>query len=70
MTMYLYTTSAVILEADGREYSRSFPQTVPPSPSAVSLGKADPLPAAPVPPLYGPPLSSCTPFESILGQEV
>ena len=65
-----FVISAVILEADGKEHSRRSPQAGPPSPNVVPLGKSESVPSVPEPPLYGPPLSSCTPFESILAQEV
>ena len=54
------------LEADGRDYA--IKHTVAPVPPSLSTMVSTKLEIPP--PIYGPPLSSCTPFESILAQEV
>ena len=55
---------ALILEADGRDFLG-----IPLDPSAITGVQVQDPPTSPVP-MYGPPLSACTPFESLLGQEV
>ena len=58
------TYSALILEADGRD----FLGIAADSNTVTGIQIQDP-PTSPVP-MYGPPLSACTPFESLIAQEV